>query len=138
MKREYEGSFPIREAPRSITAAFAVAERLCADILNCTYPPGSKLRFESLKKDYGVGFSPLREALSRLVTTQLVTTDGQRGFRVPEASVADITDIAMVRTQIEGKLSPSPSSWAVMSGRPRSWRRDIASPSSRVEARVNQ
>ena len=103
MKREHEGSFQIREAPRSITAAIAVAERLRADILNCTYPPGSKLRFKSLKKDYRVGFGPLREALSHLVATRLVTTDGQRGFRVAEASIADITDIAMVRTQIEGQ-----------------------------------
>lgn len=80
----------------------AVAERLRADILSSRYSPGSKLRFESLKKDYGVGFSPLREALSQLVAKRLVTTDGQRGFRVAEASIADITDIAMVRSEIEG------------------------------------
>ncbi len=84
------------------TAAAEVYGRLRVDILSCKLTPGSRLRFEDLKEAYGVGISPLREALSRLVASGLVTTEGQRGFRVAPASEADITDIAMVRKEIEG------------------------------------
>lgn len=84
------------------TLAAGVLEQLRADILSSKLPPGSKLRFDKLRSEYAVGLSPLREALSRLVASGLVTTEGQRGFRVATASIADITDIAMVRREIEG------------------------------------
>jgi len=84
------------------TLANEVYARLRADILSSKLAPGSKLRFESLKEAYGVGISPLREALSRLVGKGLITAVGQRGFRVAPATIADITDIAMVRAEVEG------------------------------------
>lgn len=84
------------------TLAATAFERLRADILSCKLAPGSKLPFDRLKKDYGVGLSPLREALSRLATSGLVTAEGQRGFRVAVASIAEIADISMVRKEIEG------------------------------------
>ena len=76
-------------------------ERIRADILNSTLPPGTRLRFDDLRKTYGFGLAPLREALSRLAENRLVVAVGQRGFWVPDVSVAEIRDIAMVRTQIE-------------------------------------
>jgi len=84
------------------TLANEVYARLRADILSSKLTPGSKLRFETLKEVYGVGISPLREALSRLVGKGLITAEGQRGFRVAPATTADITDIAMVRAEVEG------------------------------------
>jgi DNA-binding GntR family transcriptional regulator len=92
----------INQQDESRTLANEVYERLRADILSSKLAPGSKLRFETLKEVYGVGISPLREALSRLVGKGLITTEGQRGFRVAPASTADITDIAMVRAEVEG------------------------------------
>jgi DNA-binding GntR family transcriptional regulator len=92
----------INQQDDSRTLANEVYERLRADILSSKLAPGSKLRFETLKEVYGVGISPLREALSRLVGKGLITTEGQRGFRVAPASTADITDIAMVRAEVEG------------------------------------
>lgn len=83
------------------TLAIEVFEKLRADILSSQLPPGKKLRFEELRKTYGVGLSPLREALSRLAENRLVVTTGQRGFRVPSVSVQDFLDITMVRKQIE-------------------------------------
>jgi GntR family transcriptional regulator, carbon starvation induced regulator len=84
------------------TLALEVFERLRADILSGKLGPGTKLRFEDLRSAYGVGLSPLREALSRLAENRLVVSVGQRGFRVPTVSVEEIRDIAMVRKQIEG------------------------------------
>jgi len=83
------------------TLAAAAFSRIRADILSSKLLPGTRLRFEPLKKAYGVGLSPLREALSRLVVSGLVTAEGQRGFRVAPASIDDIQDIAEVRTNVE-------------------------------------
>jgi len=84
------------------TLALEVFERLRGDILSGKLTPGTKLRFENLRASYGVGLSPLREALSRLAENRLVVSIGQRGFRVPPVSVQEIGDIAMVRKEIEG------------------------------------
>ena len=84
------------------TLALEVFGRLRADILSGKLAPGTKLRFENLRASYGVGLSPLREALSRLAENRLVVSIGQRGFRVPPVSVQEIGDIAMVRKEIEG------------------------------------
>lgn len=89
-------------APQSRTLATEVFESLRSDILSSRLAPGTKLRFEDLRNNYGVGLSPLREALSRLTENRLVVAAGQRGFRVPLATVADILDVAMVRKEVEG------------------------------------
>jgi GntR family transcriptional regulator, carbon starvation induced regulator len=79
-----------------------VLARLRADIVSSRLAPGTKLRFKELRETYGVGLSPLREALSRLAESRLVLAIGQRGFRVPEVSAVEITDVAMVRKEVEG------------------------------------
>ncbi len=43
---------------------------------------GMSLRLDDLKDHYGMGASPLREALSRLVGEGLVQLENNRGFRV--------------------------------------------------------
>jgi|SoiMethySBSTD1v2_1073268.scaffolds.fasta_scaffold644475_2 GntR family transcriptional regulator, carbon starvation induced regulator len=86
----------------SPTLAHEAFERLRADIISSRLAPGTKLRLHDLRDAYGLGLSPLREALSRLSENRLVEATGQRGFRVPEASVQDIMDIAMVRKEVEG------------------------------------
>ena len=69
-------------------------QRLHADILWGRALPGSPLRFTELQLRYGVGVSPLREALSRLVSEGLVTTEGQRGFRVARVSADEAQDVS--------------------------------------------
>jgi GntR family transcriptional regulator, carbon starvation induced regulator len=86
----------------SPTLAGEVFARLRADIVSSRLPPGTKLRLNELRDTYGVGFSPLREALSRLAENRLVVAIGQRGFRVPEVSASELTDVAMVRKEVEG------------------------------------
>ena len=55
--------------------------RLRTDIVMVRLEPDQPLRFDALKAHYGLGVSPLREALSRLAEERLVTTVGQRGYR---------------------------------------------------------
>jgi GntR family carbon starvation induced transcriptional regulator len=83
------------------TLAASAYTRLRRDILRCRLTPGAKLRLETLRRDYSVGFSPLREALARLTGEGLTVVEGQRGFRVAPVSAGDLEDIAHLRSEIE-------------------------------------
>ena len=74
---------------------------LRTDIIEGRLSPGSKLRIEHLRTQYAVGAGTLREALTRLVSDALVTTEGQRGFRVAPIALEDLEDITHLRVQIE-------------------------------------
>ena len=102
MKAEIRETESLRAIETSPTLAGEVFARLRADIVGSRLPPGTKLRLEELRPAYGVRFSPLREALSRLAENRLVVAIGQRGFRVPEVSAQELMDIAMVRKEVEG------------------------------------
>jgi GntR family transcriptional regulator, carbon starvation induced regulator len=75
--------------------------RLRADILNCRFKPGQKLRIAELQEAYGIGMGPLREALSRLAATGIVIAQGQRGFRVAPVSPSDLLDLMKTRIWVE-------------------------------------
>ena len=64
-------------------------------------PPSSKLQMEQLKARFNVGFSPIREALSRLLGEGLVELEPNRGFRVAGLTRDDLEDIATTRIAIE-------------------------------------
>ena len=63
--------------------------------------PGMKLRIAEIAKEFGVSATPMREALSRLVSRGLVVAVGQRGFRVAPTSAADLADITVTRVALE-------------------------------------
>lgn len=75
--------------------------RLRADIVMARLEPGKPLRFDALKAQYGLGVSPLREALSRLVEDKLVTAIGQRGFRVAPISPDEAREVTKLRQKLE-------------------------------------
>lgn len=76
-------------------------ESIRRDIIASKLKPGEKLRIAQLREAYGVGTSPLREALSRLVSEGLVTAKGQRGFWVPPVSDEEHRDIIETRVMLE-------------------------------------
>ena len=98
-------------APRALaksaeeTPADTLSERAAAliqrDILTGRLPPGSRLGIMDLAEGYGMGATPVREGLSRLVARQLVIALGQRGFRVAPVSEADLRDITCMRVVVE-------------------------------------
>ncbi|GKY90160.1 transcriptional regulator [Sinisalibacter aestuarii] len=92
-------------APESAgkTAIESVYEALRQAILAGEIEPESRLRVEQLRKKFGVGASTVREALSRLLVENLVTTEGQRGFRVAPVSVDDFKNIVEMRAMFEAK-----------------------------------
>lgn len=71
------------------------------DILNGSFAAGEKLVMAKLKKRYDVGTGPLREALSQLITEQLVIVEDQRGFYVHPLSQEEMQDLYQTRSHIE-------------------------------------
>jgi len=71
------------------------------DILNGVLAPGVRLRLDPLKARYGMGASPLREALSRLAGDGFVIAEGRRGFSVPPVSLSELHDVTESRVMIE-------------------------------------
>ena len=60
-----------RSAAQQTLQASALSQ-LRADILACRLMPNERLRVEALRERYGMGISPLREALMRLEAEGLV------------------------------------------------------------------
>lgn len=83
----------------SITAQ--LFDRLRDDILNGNLQPGQKLKIETLREQYSVGASPVREALSMLTSEGLVQRLDQRGFRVSEISVSAFEELLRTRCWLE-------------------------------------
>jgi GntR family carbon starvation induced transcriptional regulator len=71
--------------------------RLRKDIVQGNIAPSEKLRVEWLRDSYGIGASPLREALSRLTSSGLVIAKGKQGFYVAPVGVPDLLDLTKTR-----------------------------------------
>jgi len=72
-----------------------------SDITRGVLAPAQPLRLEALKGRFDAGFSPIREALSRLLAEGLVELEPNRGFRVAALSREDLLDIAIARIAVE-------------------------------------
>jgi len=86
-----------------MTLAEKAYTSLRQDILRGAFASGSPLRLADLGERYGMGFSPLREALNRLQAERLVTSESLRGFRVAPLSLAEFEDALATRLMIEGQ-----------------------------------
>lgn len=91
----------VRGAGAGATRASAVYEQLRADITHGVLEPGAKLRVQAMCLRYGVGASPLREALSRLSAERLVERTDQRGFRVATIDWDELPGLTRNRIQLE-------------------------------------
>ena len=83
------------------TLAASALSRLRSDIIACRLMPNERLRFEALRERYGMGVSPLREALMRLEAEGLVQLEQNKGFRVSEVSHENLVDLMQTRIEIE-------------------------------------
>src|SRR5579885_2057949 len=91
------------EQSRKLTKATKVQECIREDIIGGFYAPGDRLQMEALKERYGVGYSPLREALSRLVSMGLVEMEEQCGFSVAPQTLEELHDLYNMRAYIEAR-----------------------------------
>lgn len=90
---------PVTNSP--VTRGEEVFDVLRGELLNGVLKPGDKLRMVELASRFSVSQSVVREALTRLAEQGLVVASPQRGFRVRELSVEDITGLTESREQIE-------------------------------------
>ncbi|WP_322896122.1 MULTISPECIES: GntR family transcriptional regulator [unclassified Yoonia] len=72
-----------------------------SDIIAGKRQPDERLRIERLKDIYGIGPTPLREALQRLCADGLVVTQGNRGFSVAGLDQDEFSDLNTARIEIE-------------------------------------
>ncbi|WP_349371257.1 FCD domain-containing protein [Salinarimonas sp.] len=81
-----------------VDAAYAA---LRSDIIAGRRRPDERLRMERLRTIYGIGVTPLREALQRLAADGLVVATGSRGFSVARLAAADFADLNRARIAVE-------------------------------------
>lgn len=84
------------------TQATSIYERLKADILSAELEPGRKLQLRFLMEHYEAGQTPLREALNRLTTEDLVIGKEQRGFFVKPINLEELRELTKTRCWVEG------------------------------------
>jgi len=86
------------QEPSATQRAYLAIRRL---ILVGDLAPGEKLKIENLRKILDMGGSPIREALTLLVSDLLVERLDQRGFRAAEISPQNFSEILKLRCQLE-------------------------------------
>ena len=71
----------------------AAAHWLRRDIVRGVFAPLERLKVEQLTQFYGVGHSPVREAILLVSTSGLVVHEHQKGYRVAGLSLGDYDDV---------------------------------------------
>lgn len=95
-------SAPALEESRATTGTrtSAVYALLRQDIVHNRLKAGEKLRAEVLAERYGVGSTPVREALNRLTSEGLVSQQDQRGFRVAPIGRDNLLELTRTRAWV--------------------------------------
>jgi DNA-binding GntR family transcriptional regulator len=75
--------------------------RLRAEIIRGDLMPGERVTAADLQARFGLGLTPIREAITRLSAEGLVFAEAHRGARVAEVSLAALSDLVSPRRQIE-------------------------------------
>ncbi|MCK7614661.1 GntR family transcriptional regulator [Roseibium sediminicola] len=86
------------QEPSATQRAYLAIRRM---ILTGELAPGEKLKIENLRQILDMGGSPIREALTLLVSDLLVERLDQRGFRAAEISPQNFAEILKLRCQLE-------------------------------------
>lgn len=87
--------------PSEETLSARIYERLRDDIISGALEPDRRLTLEILKERYGVGVTPLREAMLRLSASRLIVGEDRRGFRVAPATPEHLADMLQTRQLVE-------------------------------------
>ena len=83
------------------TLSEKVYHDLYKDITECRLVSGQKLTLNMLKERFNVSHTPIREALSRLVSDGLVTHSTNRGMTVAEFSPSEVREMFQFTAELE-------------------------------------
>jgi len=86
---------------KTVTKTESAYRLLRLEILRARLLPGTPLKLEALRGAYGLGWTPLREALSRLEAEGLVRAISNRGFVVAPVSQPELEDLTRARLVVE-------------------------------------
>ena len=90
-------------ASTSATSSEMALRLLMGDLVRGVLPPGCKLKVRELTERYGIGASPMREALAQLASGGFVQLEANKGFRVAPVSRRHLLDITETRQVVEGE-----------------------------------
>lgn len=88
-------------AAESISKTEAAYRTLRREILHAKLAPGLPLKLGALRTAYDMGWTPLREALSRLEAEHLVVANRNRGYAVAPMLRGDLEDLQRARLAVE-------------------------------------
>jgi DNA-binding GntR family transcriptional regulator len=88
-----------------LTASTAAYERLKRAIVTAAIPPATPLAESALMARFGVGRTPMREALHRLAGDGLVVIFPRRGMLVGKLGLLEVQQLFEARIAIEGETS---------------------------------
>jgi DNA-binding GntR family transcriptional regulator len=91
-----------REAAAAATTAY---ERIKRSIVDCVYPPGSKLSEERLAGELGLGRSPIRSAFARLNSEGWLEVSPQSGSYVKALGEREISELFELRLLLEAHVT---------------------------------
>lgn len=82
---------------QSHTLATVAYDRLRTDVIAGRFTAGGKIKIKSICEAYGIGASPVREALNRLCSEKLIRQTDQKGFRVMTLTLSDLDELTRAR-----------------------------------------
>ncbi|MCS6621301.1 GntR family transcriptional regulator [Roseibacterium beibuensis] len=89
-------------SPKSTeTHAARIARALADQIVSGEIPPGTRLRQDHISTQFGASHVPVREAFRELEAQGLAENQMRRGFRVTDFDVAELREVAEMRSSLE-------------------------------------
>ncbi|HNT53401.1 MAG TPA: GntR family transcriptional regulator [Anaerolineaceae bacterium] len=85
----------------TVSLAGQVYEALKKDIITCALKPGQQIAQQQLAERYGVGITPVREALQKLTREGLILTIPRFGYLVTTITISDVAEIFELRAILE-------------------------------------
>jgi DNA-binding GntR family transcriptional regulator len=89
------------ERSQALSAGDSGYQRIRSDIIFGILPPSERLKLDTMKLEYGVSVSTLREILNRLASDGFVVAEAQRGFEVAPVSIRNLRELAQLRILLE-------------------------------------
>lgn len=83
------------------TLSERIARILAGRIITGEIPPGARLRQDHIAAEFGASHVPVREAFRALQTQGLAENEPWRGFRVTDFDVAELREVAEMRSSLE-------------------------------------
>jgi DNA-binding GntR family transcriptional regulator len=80
----------------------SIYNKLCSDLQDGRYAPGTKLILRDLAQEFDVSLTPVRDALNRLVGERILEMHANRTIAVPIPLAAEVREIRRIRMEIEG------------------------------------